>query len=44
MKRSSDAELNTFFPIRPECQADVPKTRFKPRVCKNSLPRICLVV
>lgn len=38
MRRSSGPELDTFFPVRPECLADVPKTRFKPRVCKDSLP------
>lgn len=32
MKNSGSGELEAFFPLRPECQADVPKTRFKPRV------------
>jgi len=32
MKRSGTTELNDFYPIRPECKADVPTTRFKPRV------------
>jgi len=32
MKRSGTTELNDFYPIRPECKADVPATRFKPRV------------
>ena len=25
-------ELDAFYPIRPECQADIPKTRFKIKV------------
>lgn len=32
MKTSGTTELNSFYPIRPECQNDVPATRFKPRV------------
>ncbi|CAI9776675.1 unnamed protein product [Fraxinus pennsylvanica] len=32
-------ELDSYFPIRPECQADVPKTRFKARVGKTLSPR-----
>jgi len=32
MKSSGTTELNAFYPIRPECQADVPAPRFKPRV------------
>ena len=32
MKSSGTTELNDFYPIRPECQSDVPTTRFKPRV------------
>lgn len=33
MKNSSSEELDTYYPVRPECLADVPKTRFKARVC-----------
>ena len=32
MKNSSNGEMDSFYAIRPECQADVPKIRFKPRV------------
>ncbi|KAK6141647.1 hypothetical protein DH2020_024620 [Rehmannia glutinosa] len=32
-------ELDSYYPIRPECQADVPKTRFKARVGKTLSPR-----
>ncbi|CAA2933572.1 TBC1 domain family member 15 [Olea europaea var. sylvestris] len=32
-------ELDSYFPIKPECQADVPKTRFKARVGKTLSPR-----
>ncbi|XP_047172777.1 rab GTPase-activating protein 22-like isoform X1 [Vigna umbellata] len=32
MKSAGTTELNAFYPIRPECQADVPAPRFKPRV------------
>ncbi|CAN1245211.1 TBC1 domain family member 15 [Linum grandiflorum] len=32
---SGDAEIGDFYPIRPECIADVPKTRFKPRAGKT---------
>ncbi|XP_061367481.1 uncharacterized protein LOC133310548 isoform X2 [Gastrolobium bilobum] len=35
MKSSGVTELNSFYPIRPECQADVPATRFKPRAGKT---------
>nr|GMD69058.1 TBC1 domain family member 15-like isoform X2 [Ipomoea batatas]GMD71127.1 TBC1 domain family member 15-like isoform X2 [Ipomoea batatas]GMD73076.1 TBC1 domain family member 15-like isoform X2 [Ipomoea batatas] len=28
-------DLDSYFPIRPECQADVPKTRFKTRAGKT---------
>lgn len=35
MKSSGTTELNDFYPIRPECQADVPTTRFKPRSGKT---------
>lgn len=33
MKNSSSEELDSYYPVRPECLADVPKTRFKARVC-----------
>lgn len=32
MKKSTLGDLDEFCAIRPECQGDVPKTRFKPRV------------
>ncbi|XP_057428017.1 rab GTPase-activating protein 22-like isoform X2 [Lotus japonicus] len=35
MRSSGTTELNTFYPIRPECQADAPTTRFKPRSGKT---------
>ncbi|KAL2992209.1 hypothetical protein AAZX31_10G036700 [Glycine max] len=35
MKSSGTTELNTFYPIKAECQADVPATRFKPRAGKT---------
>ncbi|KAK2401493.1 hypothetical protein P8452_08192 [Trifolium repens] len=35
MKNSGTTELNDFYPIRPECIADVPATRFKPRSGKT---------
>ncbi|KAL3849983.1 hypothetical protein ACJIZ3_011865 [Penstemon smallii] len=36
---SATEELGSYYPIRPECQADVPKTRFKARVGKTLSPR-----
>ncbi|KAI3449797.1 hypothetical protein Pfo_006462 [Paulownia fortunei] len=36
---SATEELDAYYPIRPECQADVPKTRFKARVGKTLSPR-----
>ncbi|KAL6564078.1 hypothetical protein OROHE_005318 [Orobanche hederae] len=36
---SAAEELDSYYPIRPECQADVPKTRFKARVGKTLSPR-----
>ncbi|PIN04709.1 Ypt/Rab-specific GTPase-activating protein GYP7 [Handroanthus impetiginosus] len=36
---SATEELNSYYPTRPECQADVPKTRFKARVGKTLSPR-----
>ncbi|KAK7393380.1 hypothetical protein VNO78_21933 [Psophocarpus tetragonolobus] len=35
MKSSGTTELNAFYPIKPECQADVPTTHFKPRAGKT---------
>ncbi|KAK7355945.1 hypothetical protein VNO80_15210 [Phaseolus coccineus] len=35
MKSSGTTELNAFYPIRPECQGDVPAPRFKPRAGKT---------
>ncbi|KAI4301073.1 hypothetical protein L6164_034389 [Bauhinia variegata] len=35
MKSAGATELDAFYPIRPECQEDVPKTRFKPRAGKT---------
>lgn len=32
LRKASTAELDVFYPVRPECQADVPPTRFKLRV------------
>ncbi|KAE8681759.1 Ypt/Rab-GAP domain of gyp1p superfamily protein isoform 5 [Hibiscus syriacus] len=34
-KKAGTEELETFYPIRPECVADMPKTRFKPRAGKT---------
>ncbi|TYI00688.1 hypothetical protein ES332_A11G150900v1 [Gossypium tomentosum] len=30
-KKAGTEELEAFYPIRPECVAEIPKTRFKPR-------------
>ncbi|ONH93237.1 hypothetical protein PRUPE_8G220800 [Prunus persica] len=35
MRKASTAELDAFYPIRPECQVDVPKTRFRLRAGKT---------
>ncbi|XP_059297840.1 rab GTPase-activating protein 22-like isoform X2 [Lycium ferocissimum] len=35
MKNLSSEELDSYYPVRPECLADVPKTRFKARVGKT---------
>ncbi|KAK4366100.1 hypothetical protein RND71_013980 [Anisodus tanguticus] len=35
MMNSSSEELDSYYPVRPECLADVPKTRFKARVGKT---------
>ncbi|XP_022758461.1 TBC1 domain family member 15-like isoform X2 [Durio zibethinus] len=34
-KNPGTEELEAFYPIRPECIADVPKTRFRPRAGKT---------
>ncbi|KAK8565275.1 hypothetical protein V6N12_058842 [Hibiscus sabdariffa] len=34
-KKAGTEELETFYPIKPDCVADVPKTRFKPRAGKT---------
>ncbi|KAM6545997.1 hypothetical protein CsatB_026733 [Cannabis sativa] len=39
MRKASTTELEVFYPIRTECQEDVPKTRFKLEVRENSSPR-----
>ncbi|KAG8389190.1 hypothetical protein BUALT_Bualt02G0203200 [Buddleja alternifolia] len=36
---SATEELDAYYPIRPECKADVPQTRFKARVGKTLSPR-----
>lgn len=35
MKNPASVELESYFPVRPECQEDIPKTRFKPREGKT---------
>ncbi|XP_050149667.1 rab GTPase-activating protein 22-like isoform X3 [Malus sylvestris] len=35
MKKASTAELDAFYPIKPECQVDIPKTRFRLRAGKT---------
>lgn len=35
MKNSANGEVDSFYAIRPECQSDVPKIRFKPRAGKT---------
>ncbi|XP_057535892.1 rab GTPase-activating protein 22-like isoform X2 [Amaranthus tricolor] len=35
LRRSTQAELDAFYPIRPECQDSVPKPRFKLRTGKT---------
>lgn len=32
MRKASTAELDAFYPVREECQVDIPKTRFRLRV------------
>ncbi|TYG93956.1 hypothetical protein ES288_A11G151700v1 [Gossypium darwinii] len=34
-KKAGTEELEAFYPIRPECVAEIPKTRFKPRAGKT---------
>ncbi|XVF72037.1 hypothetical protein PTKIN_Ptkin12aG0089200 [Pterospermum kingtungense] len=34
-RNAGTEELEAFYPIKPECIADVPKTRFRPRVGKT---------
>ncbi|XP_073054967.1 rab GTPase-activating protein 22-like isoform X2 [Primulina eburnea] len=36
---SAVEELDAYYPIRPECQADAPRTKFKARVGKTLSPR-----
>ncbi|XP_021630025.1 rab GTPase-activating protein 22 isoform X2 [Manihot esculenta] len=38
-KSGGGEELGAFYPIRPECQEDAPRTRFKPRAGKTLSPR-----
>ncbi|XP_048429768.1 TBC1 domain family member 15-like isoform X3 [Pyrus x bretschneideri] len=35
MKKASTAELDAFYPVRPECQVDIPKTHFRLRAGKT---------
>ncbi|KAL8530239.1 hypothetical protein ACS0TY_007329 [Phlomoides rotata] len=37
--KSVAEELDSYYPVRAECEADVPKTRFKARVGKTLSPR-----
>uniref|UniRef100_A0A2P2M8Y9 Uncharacterized protein MANES_12G034300 n=1 Tax=Rhizophora mucronata TaxID=61149 RepID=A0A2P2M8Y9_RHIMU len=39
MRKAGGDEFGDFYPTRPECQADLPKTRFKPRPGKTLSPR-----
>ncbi|GMI66428.1 hypothetical protein like AT2G20440 [Hibiscus trionum] len=34
-KKAGTEELETFYPVRPECVPDIPRTRFKPRAGKT---------
>jgi hypothetical protein len=38
MKKAGTSELDMFYPIRSECHADIPNTRFKLRVSSLPLP------
>jgi len=33
---NANGDMESYFPVRAECQADVPKTRFKPKVCDSA--------
>lgn len=35
MRKASTAELDAFYPVREECQVDIPKTRFRLRAGKT---------
>lgn len=39
MPRSNGREVDSHYAIKPECQAEAPKTRFKPRARKTLSPR-----
>ncbi|XP_031284426.1 TBC1 domain family member 15-like isoform X1 [Pistacia vera] len=39
LRKSADDDLHAFYPIRPECAADVPKARFRARAGKTLSPR-----
>lgn len=41
-KNAGTEDLEAFYPVRPECKADIPKTRFRPRVCIFYLPLLLL--
>ena len=41
-RNAGTEELEAFYPIRPECIADIPKTRFRPRVCIFYSPLLLL--
>ncbi|KAK6259936.1 hypothetical protein SCA6_014410 [Theobroma cacao] len=34
-KNAGTEDLEAFYPVRPECKADIPKTRFRPRAGKT---------
>lgn len=38
MKKDGTSELDVVYPIKSECQAEMPKTRFKLRVSSPLLP------
>ncbi|KAJ4844047.1 hypothetical protein Tsubulata_013453 [Turnera subulata] len=35
MRKSGAEDLGVYYPIRPDCEAEIPKTRFKPRAGKT---------
>uniref|UniRef100_A0A2P2M8U9 Rab-GAP TBC domain-containing protein n=1 Tax=Rhizophora mucronata TaxID=61149 RepID=A0A2P2M8U9_RHIMU len=39
MRKAGVDDFGDFYPTRPECQTDLPKTRFKPRPGKTLSPR-----